>query len=270
MRRISYPLRFLLFLPVMCLPVDSRGQQTQAFQWPSGKSAAISLTFDDARASQVNGGTAFLDQHNVKATFYVLPGAVKDQLDGWKKAKTSGHEIGNHSLHHPCSGNFSWSRNKALENYTLEQMRAELAESNKMIEDLLSVTVTSFAYPCGQTFVGRGANTKSYIPLVAGQFATGRGWLTETGNDPAFCDLSQLMCFEADGKTFDELRPAVETAIQQHQWIIFGGHEMGESGAQTTRLSMLKQLIEYAQDPANGLWLAPVGTVAEYVTQHRP
>ncbi len=40
---------------------------------------------------------------------------------------------------------------------------------------------------------------------------------------------------------------------------------MGDSGVQTTRLKMLKQLIDYVQDPANGIWIAPAGTVAKYI-----
>ena len=48
-------------------------------------------------------------------------------------------------------------------------------------------------------------------------------------------------------------------------WLVLAGHEMGASGNQTTRLSMLKKLIEYAQNPANGIWIAPVGTVAKYI-----
>lgn len=255
---------------ILLLPFFSLAQNTKTtFAWPEGKAAAISLTFDDARTSQVNGGTALLDQYKVKATFYVQPGGVKSQLEGWKKAVASGHEIANHTNAHPCTGNFAWSRDKALENYTIDQMRKELSSSNVAIESLLGVKCRQFAYPCGQTFVGRGAATKSYIPVVADLFVTGRGWMNETGNDPAFCDLSQLMCFEADGKTFEELLPHLRTAIEQHQWIILGGHEMGEEGAQTTRLSTLKSLIEYVQDPASGLWLAPVGTVADYVKTHR-
>jgi hypothetical protein len=44
---------------------------------------------------------------------------------------------------------------------------------------------------------------------------------------------------------------------------------MDDSGNQTTRLSMLKKLIDYAQDPANGIWIAPMGTVAKYVQNKR-
>lgn len=260
----------ITLLAMMALSHVSFGQQTNdTFTWPAGKRAAVSITFDDARMSQVEGGTALLDQYGVKATFYVVPGQVEERLEGWKKATASGHEIGNHSLNHPCSGNFPWARQKALENYTLDQMRTELIEANKNIETLLGVKPEVFAYPCGQTFVGRGLNTKSYIPLVAELFVTGRGWLDEGPNDPAFCDFAQLTGMEMDGKNFDEILPLLESAKQNHQWVVLAGHEMGESGEQTTRLSMLKKLIEYAQDTANGIWIAPVGTIANYIQRQK-
>ena len=57
----------------------------------------------------------------------------------------------------------------------------------------------------------------------------------------------------------------IDNAREHNYWLVLAGHEMNDSGSQTTRLSMLKKLIEYAQDPANGIWLAPVGTVGRYV-----
>lgn len=266
----AYNFWLIMLATMMALSNVSFSQQSNTkFTWPAGKSVAVSLTFDDARTSQVEGGTSLLDQYGVKATFYVVPGQVKERLEGWKKATASKHEIGNHSLNHPCSGNFPWARSKALENYSLEQMRKELTEANKEIETLLGVKPQVFAYPCGQTFVGRGANTKSYVPIVAELFVTGRGWLDEGPNDPAFCDFAQLTGMEMDGKTFDEILPILKSAKKNQQWVVLAGHEMGEAGQQTTRLSMLKKLIEYAQDPANGIWLAPVGTVANYIKEHK-
>jgi peptidoglycan/xylan/chitin deacetylase (PgdA/CDA1 family) len=240
-----------------------------SFPWPAGKRAAVSLTFDDARPSQVAVGTGLLDQYNVKATFYVAPAAVAQRIDGWKKAVAAGHEIGNHSLNHPCTGNFSWSRSHALEAYTLEKMREELTGANVKIQQLLGVTPRVFAYPCGQTFVGRGVHTKSYVPLVAELFLSGRGWLDEGPNDPAFCDPAQLTGMEMDGKDFGQLLPLLEKARETGQWLVLAGHEMGEGGPQTTRLAMLKELLEYAQNPANQLWIAPVGTVAAYISQQK-
>ncbi|HEY5751193.1 MAG TPA: polysaccharide deacetylase family protein [Chryseolinea sp.] len=267
MKRISF------YLFVLCMATLSsvlQAQQPASFSWPSGKEAAISLTFDDARASQVEKGTALLDEYGVKATFYVLPGPVKEQLAGWKKAVASGHEIGNHSLNHPCSGNFPWARQKALEDFSMEDIRKELTESNKQIESMLNVKPQVFAYPCGQKFVGRGLNTKSYVPVVAELFVSGRGWRDEGPNDPTFCDMAQITGMELDGKTFESILPLIESARKNHQWIVFAGHEMNDSGEQTTRLETLRRLMEYVQNPGNGVWLAPVGSVVKYIKERKP
>ena len=254
----------ILFILFPCkILLAQQGEST--FAWPEGKQIAISLSFDDARASQVDAGTALLDQYGVKGTFYVVPNSVKQRLEGWKKAVISGHEIGNHSFNHPCTGNFPWSRQKAIENYTLKKMRNELILTNKAIKELLGVEAEVFAYPCGQTYIGRGENTKSYVPVVSKLFLSGRGWLDEGPNAPQFCDLAQLTGMEMDGKDFDQILPLIENAKKSGAWLVLAGHEMGVSGNQTTRLSMLKKLIEYAQNPANGIWIAPVGTVAKYI-----
>lgn len=244
-------------------------QNESVFTWPEGKQIALSLSFDDARASQVDAGTALLDQYGVKGTFYVVPNSVKQRLEGWKKAVANGHEIGNHSFNHPCTGNFPWSRQKAIENYTLKQMRNELILANKDIKELLGVEAEVFAYPCGQTYIGRGENTKSYVPVVSKLFLSGRGWLDEGPNAPQFCDLAQLTGMEMDGKDFEQILPLIENAKKSGAWLVLAGHEMGASGNQTTRLSMLKKLIEYAQNPTNGIWIAPVGTVAKYIKGKR-
>ena len=113
---------------------------------------------------------------------------------------------------HPCTGNFDWSRQKALENYTLMSMNAELDSANKVINKELGITPVSFAFPCGQKFVGRGEMTKSYIPVVAAKFESGRGWLDEGPNDPVFCDMSQLTGMELDGKSFEQVKALIESA----------------------------------------------------------
>jgi peptidoglycan/xylan/chitin deacetylase (PgdA/CDA1 family) len=250
-------------------PLIAAQQSTAPFSWPNGKRAAISLSFDDARESQVEGGTALLDRYGVKATFYVVPSAVEKKVQGWKQAAASGHEIGNHSLNHPCSGNFAWSRSKALEDYTIDGMRRELTDANRRITELLGVTPESFAYPCGQTFVGRGTRTESYVPVTASLFVTSRGWMDEAPNDPSYVDFAQLTGIESDGKDFEQILPIIEAARKSGAWIVFAGHEMAKDGAQTTRLAMLERLCAYGNDSANGVWIAPVGTVAKYVRAQR-
>src|SRR5206468_4230311 len=139
-KRLSIITSAFVAMLVVCV-----GATQSTFRWPDGKQVALSLSFDDARASQVDGGTALLDRFGVKATFYVVPSSVERRLDGWKQAVTSGHEIANHSLNHPCSGNFDWSRTKALEDYTLDRIQRELVDANGRIAALLGVTPESFA-----------------------------------------------------------------------------------------------------------------------------
>jgi len=266
---------FIIVASTGCSPSNLLNKEASAlerqedFCWPGGKRAAISLTFDDARFSQFDHGLPILDKYGIKATFYVSIHHLEERLDAWKGAVANGHEIGNHSLTHPCSGNFPFIRKRALEDYTLCMMRYELEEASNVIERLLGVRPVSFAYPCGQKFVGRGRNVKSYIPLVAEEFLAGRGWMDEWANDPTFCDMAQLMGVELDGKDFEQVKQLIDGTLANGGWLIFCGHEIGEEGHQTTRSSTLRALCEYVQDPANGLWLDTVQAVARYILKQR-
>jgi peptidoglycan/xylan/chitin deacetylase (PgdA/CDA1 family) len=248
-----------------------REQANPAFKWPPGKRAAISLSFDDGRASQVDVGLGVLDASGMKATFYVVPEAVAaDRREGWRRAVASGHEIGNHSLTHPCSGNFPWARDKALEQFTLAAIRRELEDANTRIAEALGVTPVTFAYPCGQTFVGRGEATASYVPVVSRLFIAGRGWLDEAPNDPAVVDLAQVFGASMDDQTFEELRPLVEQTLERGGWLVLAGHDIGSApGRQVTRVDTLRALLTYAADPGRGLWMDTVASVARHVRASR-
>ncbi|MGE5644909.1 MAG: polysaccharide deacetylase family protein [Acidobacteriota bacterium] len=251
------------FLFVSLLP----GQQ--GFRWPEGKRAAISLSFDDARTSQIDTGIALLEKHGAKATFFVSPGLVKERLAGWKRAVALGHEIGSHSMSHACTANYEFSARNALEDFTLEKMAADLDASSAEIERLLGVKPATFAYPCGQKFVGRGEGVRSYVPLVAARFLAGRGFLDEAPNDPALCDLAQSMGMGFDNLTAKQVLDLAKGAAKSGRWLIFVGHEIGTAGEQTTNVDALEALLKYARDPANGIWLDTVKNVATHVRARR-
>jgi len=239
------------------------------FAWPNGKRAAVSLSFDDARLSQIDTGIALLKEHHVKVTFFVQPEGVRRRLEGWKQAVADGHEIGNHSRTHPCTGNYAFSRHNALEDYNLSMMAAQLDEANADIQSLLGVKPRTFAYPCGLKFVGRGLDVRSYVPLVAERFLLGRGYLDESPNDPEFCDLSQAMGTPFDDLDFEPMKKLVDQAAKDGRWVIFVGHEIGKRGVQVTDTAALAALCDYLNDPANGIWLGTVAEIADYVRQQR-
>ncbi len=264
----NYPINYLVSL-ILVFSGTQAFSQNPEFPWPEGKKMAISLSFDDARQSNTEFGIPLLNEYGVKATFFVLPSNVKFDLNGWKSASAAGHEIANHSMIHPCSGNFAWSRNKALENYTLDRMRNELQEANEEIEKIFGVQPKVYAYPCGLNSVGQGTYTESFVPLISEMFLAGRGWLGENPNDPFYVDMAQLTGMKTDNTDFEEILPIIEAAASNGQWLVLAGHETNDSGIQTTYLSMLRALLEYASDSANGIWIAPIGTVGEYVKEKR-
>ena len=239
------------------------------FPWPEGKKCALSLTFDDARLTQIDKGIPLLNKYNVKATFYISPERLTERLDGWKEALALGHEIGNHTMSHPCTGNYAFSRDNALEQYTLAKIADDIDQANAYIQKELNAIARSFAYPCGQKFVGQGVDLQSYVPLIAERFTSGRGWLGEDSNDPWICDMSQLLGMESDGKSFQELKALVDKAAAEGRWLILAGHEMDDAGAQTTLLTSLEELCQYAQDPANGIWIDRVDRISAFISDIR-
>jgi peptidoglycan/xylan/chitin deacetylase (PgdA/CDA1 family) len=237
--------------------------------FPEGKRAAISLSFDDARLSQADNGLPLFRELGLRATFYVGLGAAEKRQDAWRQAIAEGHEIGNHTVTHPCSGNFPFARARALEDFTLERMEGELLEANQRIEQMLGVRPLTFAYPCGQTYVGRGEKLQSYIPLVAKHFLAGRLFMGEWHNDPRYCDLSQVFGISCDNHSFETIQPLIDATLADGGWLVLAGHDIAEQVArQTTRVSMLRALAAYcAQRPE--IWVDTVANVAAYAARAR-
>jgi len=190
-------------------------RRPELFSWPENIRAGVSLSFDDARASQVTVAAPVLDRHDVKATFYVSIDPMKEHVESWKQIAAAGHEIGNHTNKHVCSGNFPWNAELVLEEYSLDEMETDILDAQATLKDLLDVVPSTFAYPCGDTFVGTGGNRQSYVPLVAKHFLAARGFLDEHMNDPSGCDLAKLSGTEGDRLTFEEMLRLTEQAASE-------------------------------------------------------
>ena len=240
------------------------------FSWPGGKRVALSMSFDDACSSQLDMAFPLFERYGVKATFYVCPDRIEERPADWRALYAAGHELGNHTVNHPCSGNFEFSQDHALEECTLEDMENEMLECNRRVEAACGCVPRTFAYPCGNTFVGRGEGVLSYVPLVAKHFLAGRSYPSEWHNAPAFCDLAQLNGVPLDTMEFEEVLAHIEKARDVGGWLILAGHDTGiEEGRLVTRGDTLRALCEYALEPDNGVWLDTVATVARYIWDWR-
>jgi hypothetical protein len=239
------------------------------FPWPDGKRAAVSLSFDDARLSQADVGVGILDAAGIKATFYVGLDALARRLPVWRDAVRSGHEIGNHTLTHPCSGNFTWARGNPLEAYTLPRIEAELVDANAVIAARLGVRPTTFAYPCGEMAVGTGARVESYVPVVARLFDVGRGFRDEWANHPRHCDLARIFAIQLDGLSFPAAKTWVDLTLADGGWLVFAGHEIGASGPQSVHRAVLGQLCTYLGGRRHDIWVDTVAAVGRHIADAR-
>jgi peptidoglycan/xylan/chitin deacetylase (PgdA/CDA1 family) len=72
------------------------------FAWPGGAKAAVSLTYDDALDSQIANAVPALRAAGFKATFFLTKDNIGPALSDWVRVARAGHEIGNHTISHPC------------------------------------------------------------------------------------------------------------------------------------------------------------------------
>jgi len=255
----------------MTLPNQSTrmNQSPPPFAWPDGRRAAVSLSWDDARVSQVDIGIPVLNEFDVRGSFYVMPNLVEQRLEQWRSAVTRGHEIGNHTINHPSGGNFIWQRPEyMLETYTLERIEQEIEDASQRLEKLLGKRPTTFAYCAGQTFVGRGREVKSFVPIIARRFLIGRTYFLPTYNIPSRCDRAQINGVGIDNLSFDQVRSFIDAAVNGGGWAVLVGHEMGNPKDRlNTSMDVLRQVCDYLKSRPE-IWVDTVAAVGEHFNRH--
>lgn len=134
-------------------------QDTQTV-WPNGARAALALTYDDALLSQVETALPQLDEAGLKGTFYLSLASqgFRAHQEVWKHAASNGHELGNHTIYHPCRASLpgrDWvAPNRDLDTYTKDQLLRELEEVSTALGELDQEPTRTFAYTCGDVRVG--------------------------------------------------------------------------------------------------------------------
>lgn len=142
------------------------------FSWPNGARAAVSLAYDDALDSQLDHALPALDRHGIKGSFYLQLSSpvVAKRMGEWRAAAQRGHELGNHSLFHQCSGKApdrAWvEAHRNLDTTTPEQMRDQIVLGNTMLEAIDGQRERTFTAPCGDTL----ASGRPYLPALKPAF----------------------------------------------------------------------------------------------------
>lgn len=105
--------------------------------WPEGKKAAVILTYDDGLKSQLQIVIPQLEEHNFRGTFFLYGQVVKEEdIPEWRKASQRGHELGNHSMFHPCLSQTTGQTAepcRSLECYSVKDMLIEIGMMNNFL-----------------------------------------------------------------------------------------------------------------------------------------
>lgn len=171
---------------------------SKIFTWPGGNKLAVSLSYDDALNSQLDNVIPELDKHNLKASFYIISNAptLNDRIDEWRAVTENGHELGNHSVYHPCRGslpNRDWVQaHHDLDNYSVAQIIEELTIANTFLKAIDGKNERTYTIPCGDLLVGG----EEYLSKINHLFTAIKGH----GKDKRFS-----LIFYPEGKTGKQL-----------------------------------------------------------------
>lgn len=228
-----------------------------AFHWPQGAGAAVCLTYDDSLASQLDIAFPQLQAAGLKGTFFLMghgPTMV-DRVDDWRAVAAAGHELGSHSLFHPCRksqpGRDWVTDDHDLDHYTLERVEQELVMTNTLLHAIDGETVRTFAYPCGDTAAENG--THSMVPVARRLFVAARGVYPELA---AMRDLkfSVTPAFDPSGKDIRASIAYLEECYHKGTVAIFLMHGVGGDYL-VTDANLHQQILDYLVQNRDRFWV---------------
>ncbi len=249
-------------------PAPAPAPSGAPYAWPSGASAAVSLTYDDAIPSQLEHAVPALARHGLVATFFLTGTSptLQGSPERYRALLAAGHELASHTMTHPCDRALGFMKSgMALQDFDQARMDAELVESVQQLRDLGQTGPLSFAYPCGSTWLGEAH--ASYIPAIERSFSAARGVhpsLVDPRHAPLF-DVPSIMG-NTDAAT---LTTWVEQAVASHQWLVFTFHGVDGDHLSVTA-SAHEALLKYLEQHKQTIWTERFGTVAHYIATHTP
>jgi len=258
---------FFLYLIFLFFSVDNLNAQDNVW---NNKKCAVVLTYDDALNIHLDNVIPLLDSLNFKGTFYVygLASGFRERLKDWAVAASKGHELGNHTLFHPCIGNMKgreWVQEEYdLNTYSLKRIEDEILMNNVLLEAVDGQKVRTFAYPCGDMKAG----DSSYVDFIKNEFIAARGvnFLYQKIDE---IDLFNIGCIFINNHSGSELIDFVKKAIAENALIVFLFHGVGGEHSINVSSEAHRQLLKFLKENEKNIWVAPLKDVAEFIKQHQ-
>ena len=244
-------------------------QDNNAAPW-NNRQCAVALTYDDGLNVHLDKVIPVLDSAGFRATFYIPANspALNQRLDEWKAIADRGHELGNHTLFHPCMGKSHgrmWvSTEYDLDNYTLKRMIDEIRLANTFLRAIDGKTKRTFAFTCGDRMIG----DSSFVDSIRNDFVAARGVLPGM-NLKESADLFDIRAYTVDGQSGDDLIKLVSEAVKDHALLVLLFHGVGGEHAMNVALPEHNKLIRYLKQNEKDIWIAPLVEISGYISEYR-
>lgn len=226
---------------------SNSGLRLSIARWPYGKTAALSIRFDDSHPTHITKAVPILNEYGFKGTFMVNPGPAEqgsrarydfeERRAEWGDiARRGDHELANHSAHHHgAKGD--------------DEMDAEIGEAAKAIRELAP------------------GNRLMALNLGGGTY-----W--ETTRTLRFC-LDKYGLFDAGGNStgmddrygnrVENLRRMIDQHIERGLWLRIHYHYIGD-GLSTSEANF-RAAMDVIKARQASLWIAGMSDIHKYQTE---
>lgn len=235
--------------------------------WPEEKCCAISLSYDDAFESHWREVAPELEQRGFRGTFYTpIRSVFWEYAEEWKQVAKNGHELGNHTVFHPCrrptdGPTYGVFDRYDLSRYSLDEFRNEIEVANAFLKLVDGRSQRTYGNTCHNMTVGRDDQEISITPVLQELFPAARGARRNTlaATELETLNLHEIGCVSSH--SFADLKQSIDHAKQSGGWLVICLHDVADKEerlriARSEHTALLDYLVQ------DSIWVAPVIDVA--------
>ena len=253
---------FYLITTFQLMSFSGWAQGNQSWE---GKKCAVVITYDDAIDQHLDNAAPLLDSLGLKATFYITAysPSMQTRLNDWKKLAAAGHELGNHTLYHPCLGGKGreWVKpDYDMSKYSVQRMIDETRMTNLFLQALDGKTTRTFAFTCGDMKIG----DSSFINAMKNDFVAARAVRNQLHTIKEI-DLYNVDCYVVNGETGTQLIAWAKKAMETNSLLVILFHGVGGGNSLNVALPAHREFLQFLKQQEKDVMIAPMITVAEHI-----
>lgn len=204
----------------------------------------------------------------MRGTFYVHIAADSFLRSArqWAALALKGHELGNHTIFHPCRNRRSFEPGLDLGRYSEHRWRKEVEIANWILSQVDKRQDRTFGNTCWDNWIGPRGATTCLEALARDYFVAARGGIRSDVMKLGAINFYNLGTRCADGLKLHEIQSLINEAISVGGWLILTFHGVGRG---THDLFVEEEvhhaLMGWLQTIKERIWVAPIRDVVAHI-----